>query len=198
MNINALRESMKARREQTAPEECLRWSSEIAARCLALEAYQASQSIALYIPHRQEVDTTLIVAAAWKDNKQVYLPVLAENMQHLYFVAYTPDTVLEKNRFGIFEPRYLPADRINCDRLELVIAPLVAFDTDCHRIGMGAGFYDRSFYFLNQNPRPAKPILIGLAYDFQQEETFTRQPWDVNLNYIVTESQVYSLDVSVE
>lgn len=193
MNINALRESMKAQREQIAPQDAIAWSELITNHCLSLPAFQDSHHIAVYISHRQEVDTTALIAAAWNAHKRVYLPVLAEDMHHLYFVEYTPDSVLEKNRYGIFEPHYQPSDRINCDELELVITPLVAFDSACHRIGMGAGFYDRSFYFLNQDPRPAKPIMIGLAYEFQRDETLARQPWDVNLNYIVTESQVYSL-----
>lgn len=196
MNINVLRESLKAQREHLAPQDAIACSERITERCMRLQAFQDSQHIALYISHRQEVDTTALIAAAWQANKRVYLPVLAEDMQHLYFVAYTPDTVLEKNCYGIFEPHYQPADRIHCNELELVITPLVAFDSACHRIGMGAGFYDRSFYFLNQDPRPAKPILIGLAYEFQRHEKLARQPWDVNLNTIVTESQVYILPPS--
>lgn len=198
MNINALRESIKARREQLTPEQVIASSELITDRCLNLPAFQESQHIAIYISHRQEVDTTALIAASWNAHKKVYLPVLAEDLHHLYFVEYTPDTVLEKNRYGIFEPHYQPSDRINCDELELVITPLVAFDSACHRIGMGAGFYDRSFYFLNQDPRPTKPTLIGLAYDFQKQETLARQPWDVNLNTIVTESQIYSLNAQVE
>lgn len=198
MNMNILRESIKTRREQLSPMECMSWSENIAARCLTLPAFATSEHIAIYIAHRQEVDPTLILAAAWKMEKKVYLPVLAEDAKHLYFVAYTPDTVLQQNRYGIYEPHYNPEERIGADHLDLVITPLVAFDKACHRVGMGAGFYDRSFYFLNQDPRPNKPIMIGLAYDFQEENDLTHQPWDVNLNFIVTQSAVYSLDREIE
>lgn len=198
MDINRLRESIKIRREKLPVSDCIAWSTAISAQCLTLEAFQQSHHIAVYIAHRQEVDTTPLIAQAWKDNKHVYAPVLAEDMHHLYFVEYTADTVLQKNRYGIFEPDDIPEKRINPDHLDVVITPLVAFDSSCHRIGMGAGFYDRSFYFLNQTPRPTKPTLIGLAYDFQREEYLERQPWDVNLNMIVTEAQVYLLDGQVK
>jgi 5-formyltetrahydrofolate cyclo-ligase len=135
-----------------------------------------------------EVSPHLIVEAAQKLGKRCYLPVLAlDKPDHLWFMPFHKDTVFIKNRFGIPEPK-IEADRLFPPQdLDLVITPLVAFDAQCHRIGMGAGFYDRTFAFLQATPRPAKPLLCGLAYGFQQVDDTRPQAWDIALNYVITD-----------
>lgn len=198
MNTSRLRKAMIAQRQQLSADEIMTCSTAILERCLSLPVFHASQHIGLYIAYNKEVDTTGIIAAAWRADKKVYLPVLGDDQHHLYFVEYTPDTVLETNRYGIFEPQYQAAEHVSCEGLDLVFTPLVAFDRNCHRIGMGAGCYDRSFSFLNEEPRPQRPALIGLAYEFQCMTYLEKQPWDVNLNAIVTESRIYSLDAEIK
>jgi 5-formyltetrahydrofolate cyclo-ligase len=95
-----------------------------------------------------------------------------------------------ENRFKIPEPRFEKNRLIAPELLDLVITPLLAFDGKGHRIGMGAGFYDRTFSFLNRSPRPSKPLLCGLAYAFQQVADTEPEGWDVSLDYVVTEEGV--------
>jgi 5-formyltetrahydrofolate cyclo-ligase len=72
------------------------------------------------------------------------------------------------------------------------LAPLVAFDRNGTRLGMGGGYYDRAFAFLRA---PAdggrRPVLLGLGYEFQKVAELIRQPWDVPLDAAVTESALY-------
>jgi 5-formyltetrahydrofolate cyclo-ligase len=69
----------------------------------------------------------------------------------------------------------------------------VAFDTAGHRIGMGGGFYDRTFAFLQRRQHWHKPNLLGLAYEFQKQTTIKPDNWDVPLDAIATETDVYAV-----
>jgi 5-formyltetrahydrofolate cyclo-ligase len=95
------------------------------------------------------------------------------------------------NRYGIPEPARYRDHLLPARRLELVIAPLLGFDCACHRLGMGGGYYDRTFSFLNQRRHIHRPLLIGLAYELQRIESLDPQPWDVRLDAVVTENRTY-------
>jgi len=75
-------------------------------------------------------------------------------------------------------------------QLDLVLAPLVVFDENCNRIGMGGGFYDRSFAF-RKDSQVTKPVLIGVAHDFQKVQQIVPEDWDVRLDMIVTNKAIY-------
>jgi 5-formyltetrahydrofolate cyclo-ligase len=64
--------------------------------------------------------------------------------------------------------------------------PVVAFDAHGWRLGFGAGFYDRKFGFLRHGFR-RKPVLVGVGYEFQRLACQNPRPWDVLLDYVLTE-----------
>ena len=147
-----------------------------------------------------EIDPSPYIKVLWKYKKQVYLPVLHPTKKNqLWFYRYQPDTRLKPNRFGIAEPKIRHAERIPPWALTLVLLPLVAFDTEGGRLGMGGGFYDRTFAFMNKNhqnrkdkkSRSGMPLLCGLAHDFQQVERLPTAEWDVPLKNIATDRKVY-------
>ncbi|MFZ2507973.1 MAG: 5-formyltetrahydrofolate cyclo-ligase, partial [Steroidobacteraceae bacterium] len=81
---------------------------------------------------------------------------------------------------------------INAARcFDLVLVPLVGFDDDGNRLGMGAGFYDRHFAFLRHRQAWRRPLLLGLAFEIQRLERLAVKPHDVALWGIVTECAVY-------
>ena len=92
------------------------------------------------------------------------LPVL--HGDRLRFAPWRPGGALRSNRYGIPEPDIAAGDLIAAEDMALVVAPLVAFDSRCHRIGMGAGWYDRSFAFRRDAAAP--PWLVGAAFAAQQ------------------------------
>jgi 5-formyltetrahydrofolate cyclo-ligase len=103
----------------------------------------------------------------------------------LVFVGWRPGGELRRNRFGIGEPR---GPRLPWRRLDLVLLPLVAFDAGGGRLGMGGGFYDRTFAALRaRRGQWQRPALVGLAHGFQRVAALPREAWDVPLAAVATE-----------
>ena len=153
--------------------------------------FQQSQQIACYLAFQNEFDTQPILQAIWQAGKQCYLPVLIEEIAgkpSLEFVQYHEGDPLQTNRYSILEPKQ-HTTKIAPDQLDLVITPLVAFDGSGHRLGMGAGYYDRTFAFLHQK-KLTSPALLGLAYEIQRVENVPADPWDIALAGVVTEERL--------
>ncbi len=127
-----------------------------------------------------EIDLTPTIKKAWSQGKTCYLPVVQD--QRLIFVNYTPTSVMQKNAFGILEP--VSGGLISPAALDLVIVPLVAFDKHGHRIGMGGGYYDRTFAGADSLRHS---FLMGVAHRCQQIHDIRPEPWDVALDLVLTD-----------
>src|SRR5262249_29637571 len=138
----------------------------IAKKAQKLSIFKKSFHIAFYNAVHGEVHCASLIKYAEQLHKMILLPVL--DVQSLHFVHYQSSQPFVKNRYGIDEPIPTSENRFNTLDIDLVFVPLVAFDTQMNRIGMGKGYYDRTFHFLKNAPHQKKPILIGLAYEFQK------------------------------
>lgn len=157
-----------------------------------------SNKIAFYFANDHELDLKYLLEHCLNQNKQCYLPVLSTNDTHnntLKFVKYTQNSVLVLNKYNIPEPVYTNADVIPAQELDLVFMPLVAFTKKGQRLGMGGGYYDRTFAFLVNslnnvnNINIDKPKLIGIGYDIQCIENLKTEKWDIGLHGVATESE---------
>ena len=92
-----------------------------------------------------------------------------------------------QNRFGIEEPIFSPL--LCAHRMDVILMPLVGFDKHKNRLGMGGGFYDKTLSFHNKLKEFRVPKLFGLAFDSQEVDRLTSQPWDVPVDGIVTPSR---------
>lgn len=121
--------------------------------------------------------------------KRCYLPVLHPlNHQRLYFAIHHLRSPLKKNRFGIAEPLLHARALVPVWSLNLLLLPLVAFDRQGTRLGMGGGFYDRTLSFKRNHPSWG-PKLLGLAHSFQEIQNIPRRSWDIPLDGIVTDRE---------
>jgi len=180
-----IRQQMRHRRRTLTAVERVALSRRLAKRLAASQTFQRSQRIAAYFPNDGEMDLRPLLRRAWRAGKHCYLPVL--NRQRLWFLPYTEDTPLTHNRFGIPEPALSPRRRWPRTTLDLVLAPLVAFDGQGNRLGMGGGYYDRSFAYLASRSHWQRPLILGVAYAFQRVATLPSHPWDVPLHGVATE-----------
>ncbi len=186
-----LRRQIRSLRRALSADERRFAALAVARRLTAWPAFAGATRIAGYWACDGELDPTPVLEQAWVANRQVYLPVLAEKSL-LCFAPYRPGIPLRRNRFQIPEPEVDPAEWLRPSQLDLVLTPLVAFDSTGSRLGMGGGFYDRSFAFLREAKNLGhRPRLLGLAYEFQKVAELVRQPWDVPLDVVVTEAALY-------
>ena len=184
---DALRQQLRARRLLLSTAERQIAALAVARRLAETAEFIAASNVAGYWACNGELDPAPLLERAWASGKAVYLPVVAGAA--LQFAPYQPNAPLRRNRFHIPEPEVSPAEWLPPSALDLVLTPLVAFDATGTRLGMGGGFYDRSFAFLRDPPRPEhRPRLIGLAYEFQRVDALVRQAWDVPLDAAATET----------
>jgi 5-formyltetrahydrofolate cyclo-ligase len=191
MTRDELRRHMRGLRAALPPEARRAAAEKAAAVAAATAAFRAARRLAVYAAIEGELDTEPLVALARSAGKEVYLPVLPpSNTAPLSFLPYATGTALRPNRLRILEPPPSAGAALAPVELDLVIAPLVAFDARGQRLGMGGGFYDRSFAFLKDARRPL-PALIGYAYESQKVAELPAESWDVPLAGVVTEQQFY-------
>jgi 5-formyltetrahydrofolate cyclo-ligase len=185
-----LRRTIRQRRRQLDPDTSLACARQMAQHARCVHAILSSRHIAAYLATDGEIDPGPLMEHLWSLGKTLYLPVLAPfSTRKLWFARYEPGDALVYNRFGIPEP--LRRRLVKPRDLDLVLAPLVAFDTAGHRLGMGGGYYDTSFAFLHTRRHWCKPHLYGLAYEFQKLAAISPNPWDIPLDAVVTEAAVY-------
>lgn len=141
--------------------------------------------VAGYLAFQGEIDVSPVMQALRAKNITTYVPML--NGETLQFAPWSEHTPYTTNRFGIVEPEVPKQLWVSAEQLDVVLVPLVAFDNDGHRMGMGGGFYDKTFSHRRKSPAP--PRLIGVAHEFQRVETVYPQWWDVTLDEIVTGGQ---------
>jgi len=189
MDRKALRSHLISKRDALSPDQVRSFSAAINTRLWRLPALSRSKNIACYFTVRGEVDCDPIIAEAWQRRRRLFLPVLAD--KGLMFARFQAESQLRRNHFGIPEPVYKRCELLRPMDLDVVVCPLVAFDENNNRLGMGAGYYDKSFRFLVHGRNWLHPRLIGAAYEFQKVPQIRAQSWDVPLQNVVTEKQVY-------
>ena len=178
-----LRNELRQRRQALSPGAQLAAAQAAVTFIQQLPDWPGAQRIALYLAADGEIDTTELAALGRSQGKQLFLPVIEQD-DHLSFAAWLPDSPLAANRYGIPEP---PEDAKRCatNTLDIIFLPLVGWDLQGGRLGMGGGFYDRTLAGVSG------PVLVGLAHSVQQVDCIPREDWDIPLNFIATDTALY-------
>jgi len=186
-----LRQELRRKRKLLSQADQATHAVSLANNLLHSRLYKRSKHIAAYLPADGEIDPGHLIRHAWRSNKKVYLPILAPFNPRLYFAPYHPDCSMKLNRFKIAEPDTHPRHWLKAQQLDLILMPLVGFDLQGNRLGMGGGFYDRSLNFTWHRKSSYSPFLIGLAHQLQQVEQLPHQAHDVPMSMVATEQQLY-------
>lgn len=148
------------------------------------------QRIGFYLPFDSEMDLLPLLNHALWQKKRCYLPVVPRHFERkLGFSPIASPANWYLNRFGIHE--YWTRKLTRARQLDLLLMPLVGFDLYGYRLGMGGGFYDTSLAYLRRRNTWKKPYLIGIAYECQKVDAVPHEAWDVRLNAVLTEKQLY-------
>ena len=188
-----LRQRLRAQRAALAPVERLAAGAAIAAQLAALPAFAGASRLAGYFACGGELPLHEVPARCRQQGTHYLLPVLGRG-RVMRFARWRSGQPLAPNRYGIPEPVADEAALRGARTLDLVLLPLLAFARNGARLGSGGGFYDASFAFLRKQARPARPLLCGIAYAFQElpadDPALAPQPWDVPLDTVLTEREI--------
>jgi 5-formyltetrahydrofolate cyclo-ligase len=176
---------------------------------MRLEAFRRSTKVAAILAFDGEANPIRLMVEAIQLDKQVFVPIIVAKAQPLRFAPWNPETELRTNGLGILEPAVDKSQYIEAEELDFVATPLVAFDESCNRIGVGGGYYDRTFAFLNEGVGnssnfaetgetngsisiPKRSVcLAGFAFELQKVDSIETNWWDVPMDFVVSETSVY-------
>lgn len=180
---------MRRRRRALSVDDRKRAAARVTAVLGSLNVFAAARRVAIFAASDGEID--LGPATRGHPGKHYYLPVVPQpGRRRLRFAWVGPKTSFRRNRYGILEPD-VPAHALaTALELDLVLAPLVAFDRRGGRLGMGGGYYDATFSFLASRSCWHHPRMVGVAFAFQEVPHIEHDPWDIPLSAVVTERGV--------
>jgi 5-formyltetrahydrofolate cyclo-ligase len=181
----ALRIDARAARARLNVDDRARASEKIADTIVRSSWFRRSKFIACYLPMQEEVDTWPLIDRAWRMKKRIFAPIVEKNFT-MHFCEVTAKSKLVLNRYGLSEPE--DGEIIAPRALDVVITPVVAFDDDGNRLGMGGGYFDRTFSFLKHRKFLFHPKLIGLAFSCQRVDKIAANPWDIRLFCVIDET----------
>ena len=192
---NALRRELRAHRRAIPPAARIAAAEVLAEHLLSLPFAPTSGHVAGYWAMDGE-----IALHAWQlrlPRDCTYCLPLLHDDGRLRFAPWRPGDALVSNRHGIPEPDVAPEALLPAEAMALVVLPLVGFDRNGHRLGMGGGWYDRSFAFrLERRTRTAPPWLVGAAFAVQQTDALAPADWDVALDAVCHERGTLLFDAS--
>lgn len=190
MSKHALRQQLREKRRALSVTAQRHAAEAIVSQLQTLQASNAWQKVAIYLAFDGELSLDMYREYAWQNQCNLYLPILDPNNDgFLLFQPYTANTRMQPNKFGINEPKINYTNCIAPSELDVILTPLVGFDNNCVRFGMGGGYYDRTLAKLyTQNVRPT---FVGIAHSVQEVAELTPASWDIPMDYILTEQKIF-------
>jgi 5-formyltetrahydrofolate cyclo-ligase len=139
--------------------------------------FQRGRTIAAYVPVGSEADPRSLLQQAAGAGCETALPHVTSRAAPMQFLRWSMGDALEDGPFGLKQP----SSTAEPCRPDVILVPLVAFDSRLMRLGQGAGHYDRALSLLDQ------AYTVGIAWSVQQAPALPADPWDIPLNAILTE-----------
>lgn len=183
-----LRQRLAEQRRALSPAERIAAAQGLRRSLEQLPEYFTDARVAGYWASHGELPLNLVIPPLANRGQQFLLPVIGRG-KRLHFAPWQSGDAVQPNRYGIPEPA-APGELLEPFQLDLVLVPLLGFDRRGRRLGHGGGYYDRSFAFLNEQVRPTEPLLVGIAYAFQELPEVDEEDWDVPLDFVATEREL--------
>lgn len=184
-----LRQNLRSKRRTLPDRSRAALDKSIRKHIALLAQSRGVESIAVYWPFDGEPDITLLCKQWINASKDVALPVISaqddistQDDHAMNFHHWGPATALKRNQYGICEPQLTAA--VPLSSIDMLLMPLVAYDCNGGRIGMGSGYYDR---YLQDEGDATRPIRVGIAYSLQEIAPFKKNDWDIPLHGVVNE-----------
>lgn len=193
LSRDALRRELRQRRRSISLHDRAMASGQFRTIAARNRLFRPAMRVALYLAYGSEADCEPLIDLARSRRCSVYVPrIVSYRHAQMRFESLHPRMRLAQNRHGIAEPPK-SAKYISVRSLDLIVLPVLAVDLRGYRLGSGAGFYDRALHHLRQSSGWRRPKLIALAYDIQRIEHLPSHSWDVPVDAILTEKQLYRI-----
>ena len=180
-----LRHELLARR-RAVPEEWLHaWRIAIDGHLRYGFPGLAKGVVAFCWPIQNEYDARHLIHRLRQQGATAVLPVVVAPNTPLVFREWHPGVEMALGKLDIPYPKASPELVPNT-----VLLPMNGFDQQGYRLGYGGGFFDRTLEALKER----RPAVIGVAFELAAIETIHPQPWDMPVDYVVTERGVYRCD----
>lgn len=176
-----IREAARARRSGLSPEEIREKSRSICARVLPL--IDGEDPVMVYASKPPEVRTEELISGLLSRGIRVVVPIIERETCSLRLSYITRLSSLIPSTFSVPEP-IGNEDPARPEEVRTVLVPVIAYDRSGHRLGYGAGYYDR---FLAAHPGLRK---IGVAFSCQEAAAIPADANDVGMDIIVTEKGI--------
>lgn len=190
-NRSRLRKTLRQRRQSLSNAEQRLAATRLYQNLIHDHLFLRAKRVGFYFANDGEIDSLELLIAALRMRKKCYLPLLSPHRpDQVSFARFEEGDILQSNRWGILEPLARAGQCVPPASLNLVLVPLVGFDESGARLGMGKGFYDRTFSF-KRRAGMNRPRLVGLAHECQKAERIPVSDWDVPLDAVVTDKRIY-------
>lgn len=179
-----LRQVLRRRRRALTADQQTQHAQQVAQNLAGVYAWCEGVRVAVTCAFDGELELTPSIAMLKSHRVSLFLPVIQAD-KTLLFSSYHSDTPLLTNQLGIDEPAN-PTLTYRIEQIDVLLMPLVGFDAQANRLGMGGGYYDRTLATTSK-----RPYLIGVAHSCQQVADLPTEPWDIPLDAVVTELTVF-------
>lgn len=183
MSKSRIRQTALESRRAIPASRVAKMSEQVRRNLETLKEYEDARHIAAYVAKGDEVQTASIIEGAISGGKSVAVPLVDAHSGNLVFFNIKEMADLAPGHFGVLEPRRVGRP-VSLGRTDLVLVPLVAWDTRGHRVGYGRGHFDRAL------AERRGSVAVGLAFESQAVEQVPDEPSDVRLDVVVTEKRI--------
>lgn len=182
MDKKKLRNQVKLALSKLTDLQYNRYSKDITDHLLTEDAIKNSDTIAVTLSNKPEVNTYKLIEELWDGNKRVVVPKCNPKDRSMQFYEIHNFNQLETVYMNLREPIVEKTLQVNSEEIDVMLVPGVVYDLDGYRIGFGGGYYDR--YLVNYSG-----MLISLAFDIQLIEKVPRESHDLPVDLIITETR---------
>ena len=181
-----IREEILCKRDRLNLQERAELSSIICNNLLNLYEYKQARVVHFYLAIKSEVITEDAVKSAILTGKDVVVPVMDKKHRRILLSGLNDyDKELAPTSHGIIEPKPEFYKFVDLNDIDLMVLPGVAFDLNGHRLGYGAGYYDRLL-----RDADTRPFLVALAFEVQIVNKIPIGDHDVRMDKIITEKRI--------
>ena len=180
---NKIRKSLFEQGQSISNESKNKLGFQIQKHALEIIDTRDIDNIALYFPFRNEVNTNILVKAFTNLHKNIYMPKVLDET-NMAFNLLCNKSKFSINRFGIKELDN--TDYIDINNIDLMFIPMVGVDPNGCRLGYGSGYYDRIVSSFDE--QSIKPLLVGLAFEYQVFEMHFGEMHDLKYNLVFSEN----------